>query len=154
MLDDWDCREFGSPVKSCVCNFFVFHQNQKNPDLYCFALRAIVLSYRSSPAQASLSVLAQYLRTAYGLAVQLRKTVKTESRNKVCLIYAEVHPVFARTAKTVKTESRNKVCLVYAEVHPVFARTAKTKKTTIYTMAQQFFSVLLLVWWYPVRMMI
>ena len=95
-------------------------KGRKNPDLYCFALRAIVLSYRSSPAQASLSVLAQYLRTAYGLAVQLRKTVKTESRNKVCLVYAEVHPVFARTAKT--------------------------KKTTIYTMAQQFFSVLLLVW--------
>jgi len=50
-----------------------------------------------------LSVLAQYLRTAYGLAVQLRKTVKTESRNKVCLVYAEVHPLFARTAKTKKT---------------------------------------------------
>ena len=51
-------------------------ENLQNPDLYCHALRAIVLRYRSSPAQASLPVLEQYLRTAYGLAVQLRKTEK------------------------------------------------------------------------------
>ena len=68
----------GSLAKTCV-----EEENQENPDLCCCALWALVLNCRSRLLQASLSILSRRLRTAYGLAAQLRKTVKTECKVKL-----------------------------------------------------------------------
>ena len=82
-------RKFGGNLgilaKTCV-----EEENLKNPDLCCCALWALVLRCRSSPVQTSLSVLARHLRTAYGLAAQLRKTVKTEKLCEPTIIDAAI----------------------------------------------------------------
>ena len=79
----------GSLAKTCV-----EEENQENPD-------------RSSPVQTSLSVLARHLRTAYGLAAQLRKTKKTEC--KVKRMSSE------SSTKRMNSESSTKACLSNAE---------------------------------------
>ena len=64
----------GHLKKSC----FSINQNLQNPRLYCMLLRAFVCRLQARPVYASITISCLKPQAAYGLAVQSRKTVKTE----------------------------------------------------------------------------